>query len=138
MDAVPLYPASQAAVVIARTGKVLMQRLLLDSHFAFAESRNAAVLLVAGRSKQSCSVTIVDRLPVIAIEKIAHGYSLRTKTLLEMIDPFQCLAALQDNREMRSVEYSSPEERLRFADRTHLGPGFDSSWQHTLVGLTLD
>ena len=49
------------------------------------------------------------------------------KTLLERTGPSQCLAASEDSSEVVSVGCSSPYEHLRFVDRIHSAPDFDSS-----------
>lgn len=127
MDAAFLHPAYQVAVVIAHIDKVPMLRLPLGLDFALAKGRIAADLFVAGRGKNKCSETTVDRTAVTAAEKTDRGCSLLAKALLETIDPYQCLAASADSSEMRSVGCNCPHERLRFAHHSHSALGFGLS-----------
>ena len=137
MDAAPSHPAYPAVKVIAHIGKVPILRLPLDSDFALVRGKIAADLFVAGRDKDMCSETIVDRTAATAAEKTDRGCLLLAKTLLETIDPDQYFAASMDSSGMRFVGCSCPHERLRFAHHSRLVLGFGLSLLESLVGLML-
>ena len=84
-------------------------------------------------------MTIVDRSPETAVEEIDRGCSLLTKTSLETIEPYSCLAAREDSNEMRPVGCSLLYECSRDADRIHLALDFDPSLGvENLAGLALN
>ena len=138
MGAALLHPAYQVAKVIGHTGKAPMLRQPLDSDSALVTCRTAADLFVAGKGRDRHSVTIVDRSLGPAVEGIDRGYSLLTKTSLETIEPYPCLAASVNSSGMGPVGCSSLHEYSQGADRIHLALDFESSQRvEILVGLIL-
>lgn len=84
-------------------------------------------------------MTIVDRSSETAVEGTDRGCSLLTKTSLETIEPYSCLAAWEDSNGMGPVDCSLLHEYSPGADRIHLALDFDPSLGvENLAGLALN